>query len=60
MKFQAIDIGIPNAKWLVMEEADIDADGDLDLMLGGFNLGLTENNYRSDIKAVILQNMIKQ
>jgi len=59
MTFQAIDIGIPNAKWLVMEEADIDADGDLDLMLGGFNLGQTENNYRSDIKAVILQNRSK-
>ena len=59
MKFQAIDIGIPNAKWLVMEDADIDADGDVDLMLGGFNLGQKESNYRSNIKAVILENRLK-
>lgn len=59
MRFQALDIGIPNAKWLTMEADDIDEDGDLDLMLGGFNLGKTESNYRSDIKALILRNMAR-
>jgi hypothetical protein len=59
MKFQAVDIGIPKAKWLTMEADDIDADGDLDLMLGGFNLGEIQSGYQSNIKALILKNTMR-
>lgn len=47
-------------KWLVMDAADWDADGDVDLVLGGFlkaGLGLGQRHRHPDYSVLLLENI---
>jgi hypothetical protein len=61
LHFNVSNLRVPDARWLVMESADMDNDGDLDLILGNFQLGPAEAGYPNtkNIKALILRNTLK-
>ena len=53
LKFSSFTINnISKEKWLTMDAADIDSDGDKDLVLGSFNRGYSQNK-KSKIGSVI-------
>jgi FG-GAP-like repeat len=51
-----------NGKWMVMDVADMDLDGDMDIILGSFKLKMAREfnqKPKKQIQALILQNLIK-
>lgn len=57
-KFNISRIGIPYGQWLVMEADDMENDGDLDIMLGNFQMG-TESSKSTDLQVqyLLLENL---
>lgn len=57
LTFKPWDLQIPHARWLVMESADMEGDGDQDIILGNFidSKDTTFNNSRN-IQGLILKN----
>jgi hypothetical protein len=54
-KFIASHLGIPKGQWMTMEADDMDADGDIDLLLGHFTFGKFKQ-IPSQIPFLVLKN----
>ena len=54
------DLGVPFAHWLVMDIGDTDADGDIDIILGNFQLTTEKiNQTKKGYQLMYLQNSLK-
>jgi hypothetical protein len=56
--FSASNLGVPGGHWLVMDAADMDGDGDQDLVLGNFLMAEDPNGKKGSesVKCLLLEN----
>lgn len=56
-KFSISDLDVPPAHWMVMESGDMDNDGDMDVMLGNFQLEKgDEQSVMPNLQAILIEN----
>ena len=57
--FKASDLGLPFANWLVMDIGDPDADGDIDIILGNFQLSQEKSQtVKKNLQVMLIENKL--